>query len=290
MLQQSSFFEGHRGGVLSLSGDSQDNYFYSSGSEGLIVRWQLDKPNEGQVLIKLAGYVSSIVYSKEEEQIYAAVNHKGIYVLNAKSGSVIKLIDLPATSFGSIDLTLDFIIITTKLGEIIFLESSGYKIVKRIRTGLAGFSQVAIGSNLLWYTTPVGIRSIDFTKMESKADEIEITALVNSIELMSDNLIIVTQNSISMLNLKKKRLDYELIKNEGVDFRILVAHPESSDIYLLTSKNEFLRYKVSKQQIELVEKFQFEHKEEINDLLWVENYKFVISASADKKIGVWQIN
>ena len=290
MLQQNTFFEGHRGGVLSLAGDSMDNYFFSSGSEGLIVRWQLDSPNEGQVLTKLSGYVSALTYDKKAGLIYAAVNHKGIYVINATSGRVIRIIDLPGTSFGKVYLEQEMVIITTKLGEIILYSIRTDKIAERIETGLDGFSQLVIDSGLLWYISSIGIRNLNLKTLEEKGIDIEIAEKVKSIGLSKERLVILTKNSISIYKAKKERLRYELSPEKGYNFCLLSSVPKNSKLHVLTSQNEFLEYNIQKKEIQLVEKHQFGHKEQINDLLWIENYKFVISASSDKKIGVWQIN
>jgi hypothetical protein len=103
MISVASYYKGHRGAVTALAKADSGNSFFSSGSEGLIVRWQLNKPNQGEIITKLPGYVSAMGYCKQEKLIFATLNHKGLYCIEALSGKVIKFMDIPATSFKKID-------------------------------------------------------------------------------------------------------------------------------------------------------------------------------------------
>lgn len=76
MLQLISYYKGHGGAVTSLSKADSSQAFFSAGIEGLIVHWKLSTPNEGEVIIKLPGLISSILYDATEQLIYATINHK----------------------------------------------------------------------------------------------------------------------------------------------------------------------------------------------------------------------
>ena len=151
MLEHKSFFEGHRGAVLSLAANIQGKSFYSSGSEGLIVKWHVDKPNEGEVLLRLSGYVSCLAFDKASNILFAAINHKGIFAIDADTGKIMDSSEMPTTSFGSLKLTADYIVFTSKIGEVIVLNKSSLEMVKRIDAGLNGFSQILLEANCLYF-------------------------------------------------------------------------------------------------------------------------------------------
>lgn len=289
MLQLQSFYEGHRGAVLSLAGNAEDKYFYSSGAEGLIVRWQRDVPNEGQVLLKLSGYISSLVYDIIEKRIYTAVNHKGIYIINAESGLLINTIDIPATSFGSLHIAPDFMIVTTKIGEIILLDRSSYKIVKRIATGLNEFPKIAVGSDHFWYSDIDNVKYVDSRNINKSVISLKVNS-VKSMGLTDKSLVILTDKGLTNWNLNNLKKEQELNEPGVRDFESVYVKPNSSIIYTLSTSNHIFEYQVTKKGFRFINKSQIEHNGKINDLLWIENYKFVISAGTDKKIGVWQFN
>lgn len=290
MLLFKSFFDGHRGAVLSLAGNSQDNFFYSSGSEGLIVRWQRDVPNEGQVLLKLSGYVSCLAYDHQEKRIFAAVNHKGIYIINAESGTIIKSIDVPFASFGSLQLIGDNIIVTTKIGEILILKKASLKLIKRISTGKKEFSQTVVDSNYMWYSDSAGLKKVKMGTVEEKEESIKLDEKIHAIGLMENSLLTLTDTGLFRWDLSKSNRKREIIETNTIDFESITINPVSSTVYVLLATNIIYVYQLGKKGIQLIEKIQIEHNGRINDLLWIENYKFVISAGADKKIGVWQLN
>lgn len=290
MLLFKSFFDGHRGAVLSLAGNSQDNFFYSSGSEGLIVRWQIDMPNEGQVLLKLSGYVSCLAYDHQEKSIFAAVNHKGIYVINAESGTIIRFIDIPSASFGSVQLVGDNIIVTTKIGEILILKKASLKLINRISTGRQGFPQIAVDSSYFWYSDTVGLNKVMMDSVEEKEESIKLDEKIKAIGLMGNSLLTLTDKGLCRWDLSRSNRKREIIEANTRNFESITINAISSSIYVLLTTNIISAYQRRKKGFRLIEKTQIEHNGQINDLLWIENYKFVISAGADKKIGVWQLN
>ena len=287
MLKHKSFFEGHRGEVLSLTGDLESNYFYSSGSDGLIVRWQLNKPNEGQVLIRLQGYISYVRYDKGSEQIIATINHKGVYFINALSGKVEKVIDIPGVSFAALELVSTYIVLSTTMGEILILDRQTGKNMLRKETGLAGASMVSIDFKHLWFSTTNGVQAIELDSLELVNKTIDITHHIKSMKILDGNLMVLTNNDLQVWDTTKVKILYQDTESILLGATMWLNDKVKSILVQLES-NKLCEYSLGKKEVRLKGFIQNEHIGQINDLLWIENHKFVISAGADKKIGVWQ--
>jgi WD40 repeat protein len=290
MLQHISFFYGHRGSVLSLTGQIEEKSFYSAGSEGLIVHWNVDKPNEGDVIIKLSGYISCLVFNSRDGILYAAVNHKGLYLIQASSGKILATIETPAISYGNLQVTNNHIIFTTKIGEVIILDKDLQKILKRVNTGINDFCPIHISSNLLCYSSVEGLQCMDLTSLDYKLKSIPVESTIKSICSHSNSLIVLSNKSLEKWNQKNLKKEAKLDISEIAQPKQLYINTNAERILILSVFNEIYEYKLDKKGIKFIEKSRIEHNGEINELLWIENYKFVISAGTDKKIGVCQIN
>ena len=288
MLQHKTFFEGHRGAVLSLAGNIADIFFYSSGSEGLIVKWAIDKPNEGEVLLRLPGYVSCLGFNKTTNTLYAAVNHKGVYAINAKTGKIIDNVEMPTSSFGKIEVSANHIILSTKVGEVLILDSSSLKVTKRISIDLNDFALIRADSGNLWLTGKSDLQKFDLVGNLKKT--ISLKGKIQALELMEESVFVLTEHGFIKLNKNDLKIEREFsVTNEG-SIKTFFLNSSRSTLFALSVSNEILEYKIEKKALKFMNKAQFEHNGQINCLLWIENHKFVISAGADKKIGAWQIN
>ncbi len=290
MLKHKSFFEGHRGAVLSLAGNIQGKYFYSSGSEGLIVKWNIDKPNEGEVLVRLTGYVSCLAFDKITNTLYAALNHKGIYAISADTGKIINRTEMPTTSFGSIKLTVNYIVFTSKIGEVIVLERSSLKMIKRIATGLNNFPQIMIESTHLWVAKKGELESFYLGSTVEKVKSIKLKEHVYALDVVDKSLIALTDSCFLKLNKKDLKIEREFFVSNIKSFKTFFINPKRSTLHALSVSNKLSEFKIEKKELKFMNNIQFEHIGQINCLFSIENHRFVISAGADKKIGVWQFN
>ncbi len=288
MLQLISYFEGHGGAVTSLVKADIEQTFYSGGSEGLIVRWNLAKPNEGEVLLKLSGYISALVLEPVSNTLYATVNHKGLFSIDIKSRKVVKKIETPSTSFGKMEMSTNFIALSTNIGELLLIDKESLSIKQRIRSSLSEFPSFAIANNNLIYCTNQGINQLDIGKGEEK--KMIFSDNSSSLNLLSDRLIFAATKGLYVWNLVKGRLSKESIRKDDLEIRKICSNPTSLILLALSQKNVITKYKIEKKKISKLETIQIEQNGQINDILWFENHKFVITAGADTKIGVWQLN
>jgi len=290
MLTHISFFYGHRGSVLALA-EAENGSFFSSGAEGLIVKWDLANPDDGQVLQKLPGYATSLVFDKADNLLYSALNHVGIYVLEADRGKIINKIDLPLVSFKSLHIVDNYLIITSLKGELLLIDKHTYKIVKRVNTSLGKYTIVAIDMNQrLWYNTSKGLVLIDLNTLKEELVQFQNNLTNNSFGIKKDYLISLSKNIVEIQKISKRNL-IASFTNSTIDLNSkLIIRKNEPEFFVVSTINSILHFELSKNKILFKSEAFNEHNGEINQLLWIESHKFVITASVDKKIGIWKYN
>ncbi len=288
MLQLHSYFEGHGSAITSLTKGDSEQSFYSAGSEGLIVRWNLTKPNEGEVLIKLRGLIATIKYDPASNTLYAAVNHKGLFIINAKSRVILETVEIPATSFGKIDVSKNHIIISTQIGEVILIDKKMLAIKERIESGLKEPPSFITYDDNLWYSTNQGIKQLAINNKAAK--RLNIEDIPSSLKLYQNKLIFASCKGLFVWNIAKRKLEIETVWKDDVEIKEMCINSAKLSVLTLSKPNVITSYKIEKKKIIKLNSAQIEHNGGINDILWIENYKFVITAGTNKKIGIWQVN
>jgi WD40 repeat protein len=72
-------FAGHRGAIYALHQGMEDHLFFSAGSDGWLVQWNLQKPDLGKVVAQVEGTVFAMFLDKESEIVWVGQNNQGIH-------------------------------------------------------------------------------------------------------------------------------------------------------------------------------------------------------------------
>ncbi len=287
MLQLISYFEGHGGAITCLTLAEDKQSFFSAGAEGLIVRWQLAKPNEGEVILKLPGLISAINFDTVNQIIYASVNHKGLFVIDTKLRRVINKVELPGTSFNNIGLSANHIVLSTNFAELLIINKQQLGAIHRLTTGISSFSSFITNNATLWFASVKGIEQVnlaDLGKSNTLINE-DATAFL----WQKDKLFFCSPKHVFSWDLAKNKLLAQILIADGVVIKSLSFDPQTSTLRAFTNQKSINTFKIEKKKIIPLNTMQIDHNGEINDILSIENYKFVITAGVDRKIGVWQL-
>ena len=74
--------EGHTDCVYSLESGNADNIFYSAAGDGMIVEWDLQNPENGQLIAQVKNSVYAIHFVEEQNLLVAGQNFEGIHILD----------------------------------------------------------------------------------------------------------------------------------------------------------------------------------------------------------------
>ena len=83
-------FTGHKGSIYCIE-PATSSAFYTAGSEGIIAVWQLDEPDNGDLMARVPGVVYSLL-SVNEELLLAGTAHGKIHIIDVKEKKEIRLL------------------------------------------------------------------------------------------------------------------------------------------------------------------------------------------------------
>jgi WD40 repeat protein len=86
----SARFTGHRASIYALAAGT-DSVFYSAGSEGMIVAWNAEDPEEGSVIAKVPGVIYSLL-NFENKLLLAGTAHGKIHVIDIQNKKEVRLL------------------------------------------------------------------------------------------------------------------------------------------------------------------------------------------------------
>src|SRR5688572_30451995 len=73
---------GHRDCVYTLQRSGNDNLFFSGAGDGMIVLWDLNSPDQGQLVAKLPNSVYALHYHSNSRLLVAGHNYDGVHLID----------------------------------------------------------------------------------------------------------------------------------------------------------------------------------------------------------------
>lgn len=123
---------GHRDAIYTLQSGEFDHIVYSAGGDGMIVEWDLRKPDQGELLVKVPNSVYALHRLPESNQLVVAQNQQGIHLIDIRERKEITSLHLTTSSIFDIKHHRNFLFIATGEGVLYVVDLNKWQVVKRL--------------------------------------------------------------------------------------------------------------------------------------------------------------
>jgi len=98
-VQKIATLIGHRDCVYTLAASGQENIFYSAGGDGMVVAWDLNNPDKGELIAKVTTSVYALQWLPEQQVLVVGHNQNGLHIIDVVGKKEIKTVPLPGGAF-----------------------------------------------------------------------------------------------------------------------------------------------------------------------------------------------
>ncbi|MBX2971799.1 MAG: hypothetical protein KF797_01750 [Flavobacteriales bacterium] len=92
-FRTSHSFQGHKAAVYALGAGHAPGTFLSAGGEGIVVRWQLDRPEQGEAIVNAGEAVFSLHLLAEQERLLIGTGSGRLLAIDLRSGKAVQAIE-----------------------------------------------------------------------------------------------------------------------------------------------------------------------------------------------------
>jgi len=143
IVEKFDTYTGHRDCVFALS-VGPGKSFFSSGADGFVVQWNPDKPNHGELLVKLENSVYALDYLKQEDLLLVGQNFAGVHLIDLKSRKEILSTAITNTQIFDLKRVEDTVLVATGGGEFIVLSFPELKTIGKFRYSEKSARSIAV--------------------------------------------------------------------------------------------------------------------------------------------------
>jgi WD40 repeat protein len=296
-IQKLFTFDGHRDCVYSLELGVEPDIFYSSSGDGMIVKWSLKDPDNGELLAKMKNSVYCVHYRPEEQVLIAGQNYEGIHFIDTTSKNEIGSVQISKAQIFDIKSHENKIFIGSSDGILYIIDWETKAFISKIKLSDKSVRTIAINENLGDMAIGLSdntIRILDLKSFQPKylihAHKLSVFSL--TYDPLSNNLISGSRDA--HLKIWSSSDQYKL-KESVVAHMYAINHisiSPSHDYFLTCSMDKTIKVWDLKtfKLLKVIDRSRYAgHTTSVNRVLWTKNEGLFLSCSDDRKISVWEL-
>ena len=286
-------FLGHKDCIYALEKETEETFF-SAGSDGLVVRWHVAKPEEGELVANVANSVYALHYLKNEHQLLLGQNHEGVYKIDLQNNAIIQSAQITSSQIFDIKTSGKYVLIATGDGYLIILSRLDLSVISKIK--LSEKSARCIAINPHHGTYAVGFSDFSI-QIYSVVDNRFIHRLqghknsVFSLRFSPDGRYLLSAGRDAALKiwdtekfLLEQSIPSHLFAVNDIQYR------EDGKYFATASMDKTIKIwdGLTFRLLKVIDKARHgNHSTSVNKIIWLNND--LISASDDKKIYMWEM-
>ena len=287
---------GHRNAVYTLQRGDRKSSFFSAGGDGMVARWDLEQPQDGELIAKLPNSVYALHYLPEVDTLVAGHNYEGIHLLDWQNKRERASLKLTAAAIFDMQPWDDRLLVGSGDGELTMVDLKTLSVIRKVKSSEKSARTIAVnrdnGEVAVGYSDHF-IRVFD-ENFELKHAWSAHRNSVFSLRYSPDGQWLLSGSRDARLNAWAVHSQYAKAE-EIVAHMYAINHIEFSPDgkhFVTCSMDKSIKVWDAKalKLLKVIDRSRHAgHGTSVNKLLWTDYHGQLLSASDDRSISVWQI-
>lgn len=295
-VQKLHTLTGHRDCIYTLQKSSDPACFFSASGDGMVVRWDLNDPSNGELIAKLPNSVYSLSHHPSSGLLIAAQNYEGVHFLDWQNKTEKASLQITKAAIFDMQVAGDRLLLACGDGSLVVVDPEKLVIEKRIKLSEKSARTIAIdpasGDVAIGFSDNF-IRIVD-ENFELKAEWRGHNNSVFTLRYMPDTQLLLSGSRDARLKVWEKNNGYAQAA-EVVAHMYAINHIEFSPDgkhFVTCSMDKSIKVwdAAALKLLKVIDRARHAgHATSVNKLLWTRYDQQLLSASDDRSISVWQI-
>ena len=297
-VQKLHTLTGHRDSVYTLQGSSNSQYFFSGSGDGMIVIWDLNTPEQGQVVAKLPNSVYALHHHRDSDLLIAGHNYDGIHVLDWQNKKEVGSLQLTKAAIFDIQSFGPHLLVATGEGGLIKVDAMSLAVSNQVQSSDKSARTIAVnesrGEIAVGYSDYT-IRIFDWDDFRLKYEWPAHSNSVFVVKYSADGKFLFSGSRDARLKVWDATSDYKQA-GEAVAHLYAINHldfsPDGKHFVTCSMDKSIKVWDTEKLKLlKVIDRARHAgHGTSVNKVLWTSFNNQVLSASDDRTISVWSIN
>lgn len=290
-------FSGHRDCVYTLERSFDPFQFFSAGGDGLVIKWDLRKPDAGELFAQIPASIYALCFDKIKNQLWIGQNFEGIHLIDVESKEEINSIKITSASIFDIKIHNENAFIGLSDGTIVVMDVERFTVKKHIKASEKSVRNIAINSLMNEFAVAYSDFSVKIFDLNDFSLKLVVNQHTNSVFTLCyspDYQYLITAGRDAHLKILAVNQEYNLHKDIPAHLFAIndIKFSPDGKYFATCSMDKSIKIWESEQfnLLKVIDKSRHAgHGTSVNKLWWSEYENLLVSASDDKRISVWSI-
>lgn len=296
-VEKIAVFTGHKDCVYTVLGDKNATDFYSAAGDGMVVKWNTKKPDEGELIVKLPHSIYALHYLKDKQQLIIGQNFEGIHLIDLVEKKELKSLKLTQSYIFDILVFEQTIIVACGDGNVHIVDLETFT-----KTKTLSFSEKS--ARCLSIHPHLNELAIGYSDNKIRIVNLKDFLLLQTIDAHTISIFSLChspENNFLVSGSRDAHLKFWDCWNHYAATEDIVAHLYAINHVAYSPDNQFFAtcsmdksIKIwdakTNKLLKVIDKSRHAgHATSVNKLAWL-TQNLLLSCSDDKKISLWKIN
>ncbi len=291
-------FTGHRDAVYTLCPGRTPQEFFSGAGDGMVVQWDLSKPDEGQLIANLPTSVYALVQVPGQDLLVVGQNYQGIHVVDLNTRKEVGSLKLTEAAIFDLKFVGDLLWVACGDGAIYQVHLPTLSLQHTMQYAQTSVRTLALDGQKKQVVAGYSDNHIRVMDMHTGALKHEWDAHKNSVFSLCkhpSSEVMLSGSRDAHLKVWDMQNSYDL-QQSVVAHMYAINHIEFSpngQHFVTCSMDKSIKVWSSDQfkLLKVIDKARYaSHGTSVNKLYWSEFEQQLVSCSDDRTISIWDIN
>lgn len=288
---------GHRDCVYSVQPGSESNILFSAAGDGMVVGWDLKKPEEGELIAKLPNSIYTLCHLKKDDLLVAGQNYEGIHLLDWRNKKELASLKITSSFIFDIQSFENDLLIATGEGSLVMVDKEKWVIKKKLLASEKSARVIAInttrGEVVVGYSD-FFIRVFALGDFKLVKEWKAHTNSVFTLSYFSGGKFLISGSRDAKLKIWDVSADYQQVEEIAAHLYAInhIAFSPDGTHFATASMDKSIKVWDANEMklLKVIDKARHTgHGTSVNKLLWTSYNNQLVSASDDRSISVWDV-
>ena len=290
-------FTGHHGSVYALQPADNPSEFFSASGDGMLVKWNLTHPDEGELIARLPNSVYALHYHTPSGLLIAGQNFEGIHLLDWKNKKEVGSLKLSNTAIFDLQTAGNRLFCGTGNGTLFVIDLNTLTVLDELTFSNKNLRSLSVNEKTNELAAGYSDHLIRIFDLETLTLKYEIPAHTNSVftvRYMPGRNYLLSGSRDARLKAWNVKTGYTLA-GEVVAHLFAINYLDfSPDLkhFVTCSLDKSIKVwdATEMRLLKVIDKGRHAgHGTSVNRVLWTAHNNRLLSASDDRTISVWDI-
>lgn len=297
-VQKLDTFGGHRDCVYALERGPQPNQFFSSGGDGQVVRWQLDRPDLGELMAQVPASVYALALHPVSGLLWVGQNYEGLHLIDPVQKREMASLKLTSAAIFDIAFHRNDAFVALADGVVVVLDADALVVRRYLKASDQSARCLAVNPverELAVGYSDTTVRIFDLETYDLKQTIPAHTNSVFTLKYSPNFQHLLTAGRDAHLKVWDVERGYVLYQDVAAHLFAINHLTFSPDGALFATASMDKSVKIwdaeTYRLLKVVDRARHAgHGTSVNKLLWTDYHHQLLSASDDRTISVWKLS